>query len=80
MGPADSGAFGNPVTVVEATGSGLDQAVRVGIYLRGFADFAEMNEIYAQYVKGPELPVRTTLPVPLVGFDIEIDAILYTGG
>ena len=40
--------------------------------------FAELNEIYPQYIKGEHLPVRTTLPVPLVGFDIEIDAVLYT--
>ena len=43
------------------------------------ADFPEMNEIYREYIKGDHLPVRTTLPVPLVGFDIEIDAVLYTG-
>jgi 2-iminobutanoate/2-iminopropanoate deaminase len=72
-------AFRNLAAVAEAAGSSLDQAVRLGVYLRDFADFAEMNEIYQQYVKGPELPVRTTLPVPLVGYDIEIDAVLYTG-
>ncbi len=73
-------AFGNLAAVAEAAGASLDQAVRIGAYLRDFGDFAEFNEIYQQYVKGPDLPVRTTLPVPLVGFDIEIDAVLYTGG
>jgi 2-iminobutanoate/2-iminopropanoate deaminase len=72
-------AFQNLVAVAEEAGASLDQAVRVGVYLRDFADFAELNEIYAQYIKGEHLPVRTTLPVALVGFDIEIDAILYTG-
>jgi reactive intermediate/imine deaminase len=72
-------AFRNLATVAQEAGSSLDQAVRVGVYLRDFADFGELNEIYAQYIKGDDLPVRTTLPVPLVGFDIEIDAILYTG-
>ncbi|MBM2622296.1 RidA family protein [Actinoplanes sp. LDG1-06] len=72
-------AFRNLATVAEEAGSSLDQAVRVGVYLRDFGDFAEMNEIYQEYIKGPDLPVRTTLPVPLVGFDIEIDAVLYTG-
>jgi 2-iminobutanoate/2-iminopropanoate deaminase len=71
-------AFRNLAAVAEAAGASLDQAVRVGVYLRDFADFAELNEIYPQYIKGTDLPVRTTLPVPLVGFDIEIDAILYT--
>jgi 2-iminobutanoate/2-iminopropanoate deaminase len=72
-------AFRNLVAVAESAGSSLDQAVRVGVYLRDFGDFAEFNEIYAQYIKGDNRPVRTTLPVPLEGFDIEIDAILYTG-
>ncbi|BAL91473.1 putative endoribonuclease L-PSP [Actinoplanes missouriensis 431] len=72
-------AFRNLAAVAEAAGSSLDQAVRVGVYLRDFGDFPEMNEIYKEYIKGDDLPVRTTLPVALVGFDIEIDAILYTG-
>ncbi|MEU4688560.1 RidA family protein [Actinoplanes sp. NPDC023714] len=72
-------AFRNLAAVAEAAGSSLDQAVRVGVYLRDFGDFPEMNEIYKEYIKGSDLPVRTTLPVPLVGFDIEIDAVLYTG-
>jgi reactive intermediate/imine deaminase len=72
-------AFRNLAAAAEAAGSSLDQAVRVGVYLRDLGDFAELNQIYAEYVKGDNLPVRTTLPVPLLGFDIEIDAILYTG-
>ncbi|MFC4064904.1 RidA family protein [Actinoplanes subglobosus] len=72
-------AFRNLAIVAEEAGASLDDAVRVGVYLRDFADFPEMNEIYREYIKGDHLPVRTTLPVPLVGFDIEIDAILYTG-
>src|ERR671938_159559 len=57
----------------------LDQAVRVGVYLRDFGDFAAMNEIYAQYFTGDSPPVRTTLPVALEGMDIEVDAVLYLG-
>ena len=38
-----------------------------------------MNEIYAQYLKGDNPPVRTTLPVALEDMAIEIDAILYLG-
>ena len=72
-------AFRNLAACAEAAGASLDDAVRVGVYLRDFGDFAEFNEIYPQYIKGDNLPVRTTLPVPLVGFDIEIDAVLYVG-
>jgi 2-iminobutanoate/2-iminopropanoate deaminase len=72
-------AFKNLAIVAEAAGGSLDQAVKIGVYLRDFADFAEMNEIYRQYITGDALPVRTTLPVALDGFDIEIDAVLYLG-
>jgi 2-iminobutanoate/2-iminopropanoate deaminase len=72
-------AFRNLAACAEAAGASLDDAVRVGVYLRDFDDFDELNEIYPQYIKGDNLPVRTTLPVPLVDFDIEIDAVLYVG-
>ncbi|WP_045746699.1 RidA family protein [Actinoplanes rectilineatus] len=72
-------AFKNLAAVAEAAGSSLDDAVKIGVYLRDFADFPEMNKIYAEYITGTDLPVRTTIPVALVGFDIEIDAVLYTG-
>jgi reactive intermediate/imine deaminase len=72
-------AFTNLARVAQAAGGSLDQAVKVGVYLRDFADFAELNEIYRQYIGGEAPPVRTTVPVALNGFDIEIDAILYLG-
>ena len=72
-------AFRNLAIVAEEAGGSLDQAVRVGVYLQDFGDFPEMNEIYAQYFGGEHPPVRTTLPVALVGFKIEVDAVLYTG-
>jgi reactive intermediate/imine deaminase len=71
-------AFRNLAVVAEEAGASLAQAVRVGVYLRDFANFAEMNEIFAQYFTGDAPPVRTTIPVAL-DFDIEVDAILYTG-
>jgi 2-iminobutanoate/2-iminopropanoate deaminase len=72
-------AFRNLAACAEAAGASLDDAVRIGVYLRDFGDFAELNEIYPQYIKGDNLPVRTTLPVPLLDIDIEIDAVLYVG-
>jgi reactive intermediate/imine deaminase len=72
-------AFTNLARVAEAAGANLTQAVRVGVYLRDFADFPEMNQVYVEFFGPENLPVRTTLPVALVGFDIEVDAILYTG-
>jgi 2-iminobutanoate/2-iminopropanoate deaminase len=72
-------AFRNLAAVAEAAGGSLAQAVRVGVYLRDFGDFAEMNQIFAEYFTGAHLPVRTTIPVALEDMAIEVDAILYLG-
>jgi 2-iminobutanoate/2-iminopropanoate deaminase len=72
-------AFTNLKKVAEEAGASLADAVRVGVYVRNFADFAEMNEIYQEFIGQENLPARTTLPVALNGFDIEVDAVLYTG-
>lgn len=73
-------AFDNLARVAEAAGGDLTDAVRVGVYLRDFADFPAMNEIYREFFGTENLPARTTLPVALNGFDIEVDAVLYLGG
>jgi 2-iminobutanoate/2-iminopropanoate deaminase len=72
-------ALRNLAATAEAAGGSLAQAVRVGVYLRDFGDFAELNEIFAQYFTGDDPPVRTTIPVALEGMAIEVDAILYLG-
>ncbi|WP_422770384.1 RidA family protein [Plantactinospora sp. WMMC1484] len=72
-------AFTNLAEVARAAGGGLGRAVRVGVYLRDFADFPAMNEIYREFFGTENLPARTTLPVALEDFDIEIDAVLYLG-
>jgi reactive intermediate/imine deaminase len=69
----------NLARVAEAAGADLSQAVRVGVYLRDFGDFPEMNEVFAAFFDGGDPPARTTVPAALNGFDVEIDAILYTG-
>jgi reactive intermediate/imine deaminase len=71
-------AFTNLARVAAAAGADLSQAVRVGAYLRDYADFPEYNEIYVEFFGTQDLPARTTLPVALNGFDIELDAVLYT--
>ena len=42
----------------------------------GRALLDEFNRVMAEYVSDP-YPVRTTIPVALRGFDVEIDAILF---
>ena len=70
--------FTNLQKTAEAAGASLADAVRVGVYLRDLGDFAAMNTLFAEFFGGQNPPVRTTLPVALSGFDIEVDAILYT--
>ena len=71
--------FANLAACARAAGGDLSQAVRVGVYLADWADFAEMNSIYTEYFGTSNLPARTTLPVALHGFAIEVDAVLYLG-
>lgn len=71
-------AFDNLAAVARAAGTSLASALRVGVYLRDLGDFAEMNELFAEYF-GDRPPARTTLPAELPGFAIEIDAILGAG-
>ncbi len=68
--------FGNLATTAAAAGSSLHDAVRVGVYLRDLDDFAQLNELFAEYF-ATEPPVRTTLQANLPGFAIEVDAVLY---
>ncbi|MGH8868334.1 MAG: RidA family protein [Actinomycetes bacterium] len=68
----------NLAAVAEAAGASLDQAVRVGVYLRDLGNFPALNELFAQYFRGGP-PARTTIPVDLPGIEIEVDAVLYRG-
>ncbi len=70
-------AFRNLEAAARAAGSSLADAVRVGVYLRDMADFAEMNTIFEEFVTAA--PARTTIQSDLPGFAIEVDAVLYVG-
>lgn len=67
--------FDNLERVANAAGTSLSNAVRIGAYLSSLNLFAQFNEVYAEYVTEP-FPARTTIPVDLRGFDVEIDAVL----
>ena len=72
--------FRNLAAVAAASGVGLDQCVRMTIYLIDLAHFARVNEIMAQYVKEP-YPARAAVGVAGLprGALVEIDAILHAG-
>lgn len=62
--------------VANEAGTSLKNAVRMGAYLSSMNYFAEFNAAVSAYLSEP-YPARTTIPVDLRGFDVEIDAVVY---
>jgi 2-iminobutanoate/2-iminopropanoate deaminase len=69
----------NLAVVAAAAGLGLEDAVRMGIYVTDVSTFTDVNEAYAAYFPA-DPPARTTIGVAALplGAEIEIDAILAT--
>jgi 2-iminobutanoate/2-iminopropanoate deaminase len=64
----------NIQAVLEASGSSLDEAVRIGVFLADIRDFDAMNEVFKEFFpSGP--PARTTVGAQLPKIKIEIDCI-----
>lgn len=73
---------GNVLDRIAATlaelGSGLDDVVRVTVWLSDLALFASFNEVYRGYFKEPHLPARSTVRAQLAfDVDVEIEVIAY---
>jgi 2-iminobutanoate/2-iminopropanoate deaminase len=66
----------NLKAVVEAAGSTLDRVVKATVFLKNIADFAAMNEVYAEYL-GQSKPARSTVAVADLprGALVEIDLV-----
>jgi 2-iminobutanoate/2-iminopropanoate deaminase len=62
--------------ILEAGGSGLAQVVKTTVFLVDMADFATMNEVYAD-VFGTHRPARSTVAVAALprGARVEIEAV-----
>ena len=69
-------ALENLKAVLEAAGSSLDRVVKTTVYLKNIADFAAMNEVYAEYL-GAAKPARSTVAVADLprGALVEIDLV-----
>ena len=65
----------NLEAAANAAGLSLKDAVRVGVFLKNSSDAKEFDAIYSEYVSEP-WPARTLTQSNLVGFDIEVDAVL----
>lgn len=70
------GALNNLQAVLHEAGSGMDDVVKVNIYLTDVADFQKVNEIYREYFTG-EKPARTCVQVARIPLEalIEIEVI-----
>ena len=71
-------AMRNVRMLLEAAGSGLDKALKVGLYLADMNDFQRVNQAYKTHF-GPVYPARTTIQagkLPL-GFKVEIEVIAH---
>lgn len=65
----------NLARVAKAAGTSLDRTVRMGVFLSDIENFAALNAVVTEYLTEP-YPARTTVQVPLKGFDVEIDAVI----
>jgi 2-iminobutanoate/2-iminopropanoate deaminase len=69
----------NLEAVCRAAGTTLSKAVKVTVYLSDIADFARVNDVYAEYF-AEEPPARVAVQAGALprGADVEIDAIVAT--
>jgi 2-iminobutanoate/2-iminopropanoate deaminase len=71
----------NLTAVLQAAGVSWVDVVRTEIFLVDLADFAAVNETYAEFA-GEEPPARVTVQVAALprGARVEIAAVAYVGG
>lgn len=62
--------------ILEQAGLTMDNVVKTSVFLADMADFAEMNEVYAQFFTAP-FPARSAVAVKTLPKDsrIEIECI-----
>ena len=62
--------------VLEAAGTNLDSAVKTTVFLKDMADFAKMNDIYAEFFT-QDPPARSTVAVAGLpkGASVEIEVV-----
>jgi len=69
-------ALENIKSILYASGSSLEEAVKVTVFLGDMKDFKKMNDVYSMFFK-TNPPARTTVQakLPLANAVVEIDAI-----
>ena len=66
----------NVKAILEAAGMSFDNVVKTTVFLADMADFADMNEVYAQFFAAP-FPARSAVAVKTLpkGARVEIECI-----
>ena len=79
-GPETTQTLRNIEMILEATGLGLGDVVKMNVYLADMADFQGMNEAYMALM-GDSPPARITVGGVDLALDgrVEIDCIAYRG-
>ena len=70
----------NTKAILAGAGASLAQVIKCTVYLANAADFAAMNEVYAEFF-GEHKPARSTVvcSFAVAGIKVEIDCIAYVG-
>jgi 2-iminobutanoate/2-iminopropanoate deaminase len=66
--------LGNIQAILEASGSSLNEIVRIGVFLADIRDFDALNEVFKEFFPANP-PARTTVGAQLPKIKIEIDCI-----
>ncbi|KAI3401104.1 hypothetical protein diail_250 [Diaporthe ilicicola] len=69
----------NLQAVLEASGSGLQNVLKVNVYITTMDDFAAVNEVYDEFFSFDPKPARTCVAVKQLPFntDVEIECTAY---
>lgn len=80
IGPQTRQTLENMKGAVELAGSSLDRVLKCTVFIADMADFAAMNEVYAEFFD-THLPARSTVAVKGLAFDalVEIECIALAG-
>jgi 2-iminobutanoate/2-iminopropanoate deaminase len=62
----------NLKAILDAGGSSLDRAVKVGVFLKDMGEFAAMNAVYARYFPS-DPPARATVEIARLPRDVRVE-------
>ncbi|WP_121744856.1 RidA family protein [Natronorubrum halophilum] len=62
----------NVAAVLEAGGSSLDNVVKATVFVTDMDDYADVNEVYAEYMSDP-FPARSAVEVADLPIDIGVE-------